>query len=281
MYMNAGYLHNSLIDFKDKTRPLVVGSCGTYRLYKRPKLPTYRPRGRLDFQILYIAAGKAHFFLNEKDVVVTAGHMVLYQPKEVQRYVYFGADQTEVFWVHFTGSDVKNILRRYGIPLTGHVFYTGQFPEYQNLFQKMIQELQTCRPHYEELLTLHLRNLFILISRQLSGGRKPADYVQSEIDAAIRYFSENYNTDIVIDDYAASIHRSTAWFIRGFKKYTGMTPMQFIISVRIENAQRLLCSQDYNVTEVASIVGYDNPLYFSRLFKKQTGISPTDYRRNL
>ena len=83
MYMNAGYLHNSLIDFKDKTRPLVVGSCGTYRLYNRPKLPTYRPRGRLDFQILYVTAGKAHFFLDEEYVEVTAGHMVLYQPKEL------------------------------------------------------------------------------------------------------------------------------------------------------------------------------------------------------
>lgn len=281
MYMNAGYLHNSLIDFKDKTRPLVVGSCGTYRLYNRPKLPTYRPRGRLDFQILYVTAGKAHFFLDEEYVEVTAGHMVLYQPKELQRYVYYGTDQTEVFWVHFTGSNVKNILRGYGIPLTGHVFYTGQFPEYQNLFLKMIQELQTCSLHYEELLALHLRHLLILISRHLSSGHKLADYVQSEIEAAIRYFSEHYNTDIVIDTYAASIHRSTAWFIRGFKKYTGMTPMQYIISVRIENAQRLLCTQDYNVTEVAAIVGYDNPLYFSRLFKKQTGISPTDYRKNL
>ena len=214
-------------------------------------------------------------------MVVTAGHMVLYQPKEMQRYVYYGVDQTEVFWVHFTGSDVKNILKSYNIPLTGHVFYTGQFPEYQNLFQKMIQELQMCRPHYEELLSLHLRHLFILISRQLTGGHKAPEYVQNEMEAAIRHFSENYNTDIIIDEYAASMHRSTAWFIRSFKQYTGMTPMQYIISVRIENAQRLLGTLDYNVTEVASIVGYDNPLYFSRLFKKQTGMAPTDYRKNL
>ena len=281
MYMNSGYLHNSLVDFKDKTRPLVVGSCGTYRLYTRPKLPTYRPRGRIDFQLLYVAAGKAHFFLEGQDVLVTAGHMVLYQPKEMQRYVYYGIDQTEVFWVHFTGNDVKNILRNYGIPLTGHVFYTGQFPEYQNLFQKMIQELQMCRPHSEELLSLHLRHLFILISRQMSSGHKTPDYVQNEMEAAIRHFSESYNTDIVIDEYAASMHRSTAWFIRSFKQYTGMTPMQYIISIRIENARRLLATLDYNITEVASIVGYDNPLYFSRLFKKQTGMAPTDYRKSL
>lgn len=55
MYMNSAYLHNSLVDFKDKSSPLVVGSCGTYRLHTRPKLPTYRPRGRLDYQLLYIA----------------------------------------------------------------------------------------------------------------------------------------------------------------------------------------------------------------------------------
>ena len=52
MYINSGYLHNSLLDFKDKTRPLVVGSCGTYRLIHQPRLPTYRPRGRIDYQLL-------------------------------------------------------------------------------------------------------------------------------------------------------------------------------------------------------------------------------------
>lgn len=281
MYMNAGYLHNSRVDFKNKSRPLIVGSCGTYHLYTTPKLPTYRPRGRIDFQLLYIAAGQAHFFLDGKDVVVTAGHMVLYLPKEVQKYVYYGVDQTEVYWVHFTGGNVKNILKSYGIPLNGHVFYTGKFPEYQRLFLEMIQELQLCRPHFEELLSALLGQLFILISRQLNGTHKLADYIQTEMESAIRYFNEHYNKEIVIDDYAASTHRSTTWFIRSFKQYTGMTPMQYIISTRISNAQRLLGSMDYNVTEIASIVGYDNPLYFSRLFKKQTGMAPSEYRKNL
>lgn len=281
MYMNSAYLHNSLVDFKDKSSPLVVGSCGTYRLHTRPKLPTYRPRGRLDYQLLYIAAGKAHFFIDGQDTLVTAGHMVLYQPKETQRYIYYGVDQTEVFWVHFTGNDVKRILRSYGISLTDHVFYSGKSPEYQKLFQEMIQEMQLCRPHYEELLAMQLRQLFILINRQFKGGYKLAEYVQNEMEAAIHYFTEHYNTPIVIDEYAASMHRSTTWLIRSFKQYTGMTPMQFIISIRITNAQRLLRITDYNITEVAAIVGYDNPLYFSRLFRKQTGIAPSEYKKNL
>ena len=52
MYLNTGYLNHSHMDFKDKSRPLIVGSCGTYRLSRHPKLPTYRPKGRLDYQII-------------------------------------------------------------------------------------------------------------------------------------------------------------------------------------------------------------------------------------
>jgi YesN/AraC family two-component response regulator len=53
------------------------------------------------------------------------------------------------------------------------------------------------------------------------------------------------------------------------------------MSKRIANAQMLLESSDYNMTEIAKIVGYDNPLYFSRVFKKEKGMSPMEYRKSL
>ena len=71
MYTNNAYLHNTLCDIKDKSKPLIVTSCGTYHLYMRPLLPTWRPRGRLDFQLLYIASGKAHFHFGDKEEIVT------------------------------------------------------------------------------------------------------------------------------------------------------------------------------------------------------------------
>lgn len=107
MYLNSGYLNNSRLPFKDKSAPLIVGSCGTYRLRTRDRLPTKRPRGRLDYQLLYVASGKTHFIINGKDREVSAGHMVLYLPRQEQDYVYYGKDKPEVYWVHFTGSDVK------------------------------------------------------------------------------------------------------------------------------------------------------------------------------
>lgn len=283
MYTNSGYLNNSLVDFKDKSRPLIVGSCGTCRLYTHPKLPTFRPRGRLDFQLLYVASGKTHFYFEEgKDTVVSAGNMVLYRPKEPQKYVYYGSEQAEVYWVHFTGSNVRNILKSYGITNDMRVIPAGTLLEYSRIFKQMIQELQQCRAGYEELLAMLLRQIFIIINRQMTKERTlKSDYLDMEMELALEYFNTNYNKDLNIDDYAASRGMSVSWFIRTFKQYAGTTPMQYIVALRITNAQMLLETTNYNVTEIGNFVGYDNPLYFSRIFKKQKGFSPSEYRKQL
>lgn len=281
MYTNSAYLNNTLLDFKDKSRPLVVGSCGTYHLYTKEKLPTYRPRGRLDYQLLYVASGKAHFFFyNNEEKIVTAGHIVIYRPKEMQRYVYYGVDQTEVYWVHFTGNNVKNILRGYGILDDTKIIYSGTSLEYARIFKQMIYELQQCQPDYEELLSMLLREIFISLHRKITKKHIiKNEYLEKEMALAMKYFDDNYNTNISIEEYAASRGMSVSWFIRSFRQHTNVTPMQYIVSLRMTNAQMLLETTNYNIKEISYIIGYDNPLYFSRIFNKQKGISPSEYRK--
>lgn len=282
MYVNSAYWHNKILDFKDKSKPLFVCSCGTYHLFTRPKLPTYRPRGRLDYQIIYVASGKAHFYFNGVEQIISAGNMVIYRPKEEQRYYYYAADHTQVYWVHFTGGNVKNILRKYGIADHMRVLYTGTSLEYKQLFEQMIHELTLCKDDYEELLVGYLQHLLILIHRSINNKpREKTLLLVSSMDNAVRYFHENYNKQICIEEYAAKQHMSVSWFIRNFKEYTDVTPTQYLLSLRISNAQTLLETTNYNVTEISEIVGYNNPLYFSRLFKKQVGMSPSDFRKHL
>lgn len=279
MYVNSGYLRNSRIDFKDHTRPLVVGSSDTYRLSDRPAaLPTHRPRGRLDYQLLYVATGKAHFFFHGQEEVVHAGSMVLYCPGEEQRYIYYAADCPEVFWVHFTGYDVKNILNYYHLSPKQHVYRTGTRSEFRWLFQRMILEFQLCKPLYEEMLASLLNDLLLLICRQLEIGCK-TDAVQREIEEAVAYFSGNYSQNISVSDYAKAHHISTNYFIRILKQYTGMTPKQYIVSIRMTNAQMLLESSNYTIQQIASFVGYEDTPYFGRLFKRMVGVTPSQYRK--
>jgi len=280
VYANQGYLSDTRVPFKDTSKPLVVASCGVYRLHSFSRLPTRRPRGRPDYQLLYVAAGKAHFFFDGTDRIVSAGQMVLYLPRQEQHYTYFGDDKPEVYWIHFTGSNVKNILRRYQIPLEEPVFTCGVSSGYSQLFKSIILELQTRQAGYQELCEMYLQQLFLLVQRsRLAPPPTPGSRLQEEIQAVCRWFNEHYNEEIVIEQVARQQNMSVAWFQRSFKQLTGQTPMQYILALRIRNAIGLLESTDSNITEIAAIVGYDNPLYFSRLFRKQTGVSPTQYRK--
>lgn len=280
MYADSARWHDNRIGFKDRTHSLFVISCGTYHLFTRPVLPTYRPRGRLDFQLLYIASGKAHFYFDGVETIVPAGHMVLYRPRQEQRYYYYGVDQTEVYWVHFTGNNVTNILTHHGFNKGEAVVFTGIHPEYKQIFLQMIQELKLCKADYETALTCHLQLLFIFIDRfsRQNQSDRPCPFAK-EMDIAVRYFQENYRQNIRIDQYAAAHGMSAGWFIRTFKEYTGLTPARYLLSLRMSHSQDLLENTDCSIAEIAEIVGYENPLYFSRVFKKQTGISPSGYRK--
>ena len=66
IYVNSGYLFHSRVPFKEKKRPLRILSAGTYQMYTRPLLPTWRPKGRVDWQIIYIAAGEGHSSSTER-----------------------------------------------------------------------------------------------------------------------------------------------------------------------------------------------------------------------
>ena len=153
--------------------------------------------------------------------------------------------------------------------------------EYEQIFKRIIIELQRCQDNYEEMLVLLLRHLLISFppGTDQRAHISKNEYLDHEMDNAVTFFSENYNQNINIDDYAASRGMSVSWFIRNFKKYTGSTPMQFIVGIRINNAQMLLETTTYSINEISKIVGYDNQLYFSRLFHKLKGYSPREYRK--
>ena len=280
MYINSGYLFNSRVPFKEKKKPLRLLSAGTYQLYTRPKLPTWRPKGRVDWQLIYIAAGEGHFFLDGKEVIVPAGNMVLYPPKKQQKYYYLGRDKTQVWFVHFTGREVRSILNHYEIPLDGYILHTGISRDYEDLFRRMRDELVKCSWGYEEMLTILFRELLLTMHRRMTESvPRITGFIQDEMDRARDYFEEHYNEDISIEQYAASRSMSTSWFNRSFRSAMGTSPMKYILDIRIRNAQVLLETTDYSVSDIAAVIGYDNPMYFSRLFRKAKGLPPAKYRK--
>lgn len=276
MYSVSGYLTED-IDIVDTENPLVVTSCGIYRPLHRQVMKTTRPNGRKDFQLLYVAAGKAFFQFGEEYMEVPAGHMALYRPDTVQYYEYFVSDQPEVCWIHFTGRDADKLLGQTGFD-QANVVYCGTNTDYVEIFRHIIQELQLKRPCFETFVELYFRQLLAVVNRSQLEIKSTRYKNSKEMEEIVHYFNEYYSQEICIEDYAKSRHMSVCWLIRSFKRYMGVTPLQYIASIRINKAKELLKGTNYSIQEIADIVGYNNSLYFSRIFKKLTGYSPSQYR---
>lgn len=266
----------------DRQHPLVINSCGLYRLYSRPELPTGRSHGRNDYQLIYIASGKGYFgFHNNAPTALEAGTMVLYHPQEPQSYTYYGKDTPEIYWLHFTGADIEEIFLEHGLNPAENIFATGTDPDYAQIFEKIILELQLQKEYYEESTALLFRQLLLMVARHIHETMLDKLSISStEIVQAASYFHEHYHENINVEAYIESRYLSTSSFFRKFKLYTGMTPLQYLLDIRLSNAKSLLETTDYSIGEIATLIGYDNALYFSRLFHKHVGMSPREYRKN-
>lgn len=281
MYTNVACFHPTKREIVDMSVPLLVSECGYYRIHTQRCLPTERPQGRKDYQLLYIAKGKAYFYFDGKEHILQKGTAILYRPHEAQMYYYYAADKTEMYWVHFTGYDTEKILSHFNLKMGQNVCFVGVAVAICDLFDTLIRELQLCRENYKEIVPLSLYQIFATIDRLQKEKNFAGATTLTEIEEAVNYFNKNYNKDIKIADYAKERLMSTCWFIRSFKNMLNQTPMQYILSLRMTNAKNLLENTTYNISEIANLVGYDNALYFSRIFSRHTGLSPTEYRKNL
>ena len=281
MYINVAYVDEENPNLEDLSVPLRINNCGYYRVHTTPVIETPHPEGRNDYQLLYIAAGKGEFYFkgSKEPTIVTKGNMILFRPGEPQVYYYYAVDKTEVYWVHFTGWEVEEYLERYELPHDENVFYTGVSPDYPWIYNQMIRELQLQRVNHEDMISLYMHHIFITINRYIKERRETKNDTINDIERAAHYFKDNYNKQISIEQYAAEHLMSVNWFIHSFKSVMKMSPMQYIISLRIAMAKGYLENSAKNIAEISNQVGYENALYFSRLFRKYTGMTPTEYRK--
>lgn len=277
MYTNYAYIGENDEDIVDNARPLVITAAGYNRIVKSRVIVTERQHGRGDLQLIYIASGKAHFFFNGEERIVSHGNIVLFRPHEKQMYFYYLEDRVESYWIHFTGYEAEKLLNT--ADLDKNVFFIGDSSDFPTKCNRIIREIQTKRTNYEDLTSILFKELILVISRYLREGRGVNRDTLNEVEKAINYFSENYTEDINIEQYAKMRHMSVSWFIRNFKSITKLSPLQYIITLRITNAKGLLINTDYSISKIADAVGFDNALYFSRLFHKHTGMSPMKFRK--
>ncbi|AEE96515.1 response regulator [Mahella australiensis] len=105
--------------------------------------------------------------------------------------------------------------------------------------------------------------------------------VSNAIDIAIKYVKENYYKDINMAVIANIVNMNYSYFGKLFKKTMGVSFVEYLTSVRMENAKKLLKDPSNKITQISKMVGYENPKYFTRAFKAYFGFSPHDFREKI
>lgn len=107
---------------------------------------------------------------------------------------------------------------------------------------------------------------------------KREEKTSSVVEKAKQYIAGRYNKDMSLDDVSREVNISPYYFSKIFKEETGENFIEYLTSIRMEKAKTLLKDTEYSMKEICSLVGYSDPNYFSRSFKKNVGVTPTEYK---
>ena len=149
----------------------------------------------------------------------------------------------------------------------------------------LIHSYKTKNDFYELEIKSQLFHLFYLLFTHTFEKKNTVSGVRSDtvynVKLILDYISEHYTEIITIEELAEMLHFSPQYFMRFFKKYTGMTCLDYINDYRLNTAARLLLETNKSVSEIAEEVGLRNVSYFNRLFKRKYEMTPREYRKKV
>lgn len=257
---------------------LFINNCG-HHIIKHERIEELRPKGRSDYQLLYIVEGQGEYYFDGSFHMVTSGNLVLYRPWNEQHYYYDSKDSqlTSVYWIHFSGTCVDRILEQSGF--IAPVNFVGVSVEIQNIWERIFQFMQENPNDYQLMCQGYFLQLMALLKQKANSRLKSHDNEKmAEIEKII---STNYFHEYTNEELAQRCNMSVSHFIKLFKDAYHYSPRNYRLMIQLDYAQQYLRMTSMPIQSIAKTVGFTDALYFSRIFKKYIGKSPIEYRLDL
>ena len=219
-----------------------------------------RKNGRVDYQIMYIDKGYGRILINGEFVNAESGSVIILPPFKENYYEFPQNSLSDYYWIHFTGFGVTHLLKT--LKLEDHVYNIGDF--HMSKFAT-IEDFTT-----DSYLSSSIYMLLSQLSKKIHIPKNPLHKV-------LTYMQNNYINAISNKDCAKMCGLSEYHFIRTFKDVTGLTPHRYMAKITVNKAIELMTDTTLTIAEIANMLGFEDSLYFSRFFKKETGHSPKNY----
>lgn len=264
-----GAVHDTT-DFADDSE-LYVNSCGIQKGVNG-RYTVIRENGREDFHIIYVVRGSCTVIYEGKEYILEPNSFVVYYPHQKQKYTYEG--EVYAYWLHFSGKQAQDLLEKCGL---GCGVFNGDNMLIKEVFEKMVKEYCTGSKLSHIKLPALLTELICDLASALDGNGK----INTHIAELAAFIYSNFSENPDIDEFAKKASLSRDRFVHLFSRQIGEPPHRFLMNVRIKEAISMLRHTDLSVNEIAYGVGFSDPLYFSRVFKKHNDMSPKKYKMSI
>lgn len=245
---------------------------------------SYGPANRDHYLLHFVTKGKGTFYCENKRYEIQAGQGFLIVPGIVTSYIADTEEPWTYSWIGFNGENVDFYLSQTGLGSDSPVFAY----EDSKAFSRIFSEIKHLNRNTVAGQVKMIGNLYVLLSLVMENST-PISYQgkaffsskENYIKNAVTYIQTNYSRKITVQEIADYLGLNRSYFGVIFKELMKMSPQDFIIYFRMDKAKKLLSDMSMNIGDVSRSVGYEDPLTFSKLFKKNVGVSPNAYRKSL
>ena len=234
------------------------------------------PGVRDHFLLHHILSGQGTYIIDSRKYLLQAGDSFLAYPDTTIHYYADSAQPWEYIWVGFNGMDAERYVELTDFSRESPVL-TGEGGEaIAGLLEQVYRAYGTSAWENLAMTGKLCALLSHLVERAQKGKpqrRDALDCAEAAADYIVNHFAESLTVEQLADHFSVS-HSS---LYRKFIKRYQMSPKRFLLEYRIDRACYLLANTDHSVQEVSNSVGFDDPFYFSRVFKEIRGVSPRRY----
>lgn len=233
-----------------------------------------------EYQLIYITKGSGFFESDHCSYQeVKAGTMIILFPGERHRYK--PAEQTgwDEYWIGLKGEIIDNLIGNKFFSRESPCLYIGFNEQIFNLFESIIEKTRTENTGYQPLISGAAFYLMGSLHALLKQNNVEHEDREVLVDKARILFRSNIDKAFSPEQAAEELQVGYSWFRKVFKNYTGLSPGQYCIQLKIEKAKAMLSDPALSVKEIAYALTFESSFYFSKVFKEKTGMTPTAYRQ--
>lgn len=232
----------------------------------------------IDYLLIWVLSGRGFAATEGQRIVAMPGDLLTFEPGQSHQYGAAPEDPWDIVWVHYTGQLAPDFFRAIR-GAAGVKVPLGLDAEICDRWLELVVAYLGRGTGFATRGNTALYGLLGLIAARLE--QRPVTRQKESplgIYALQKFIHDNLATPLTVATLAREAKLSVPHFTRLFKRQFAVSPMDYVIQKRVALAGSLLTETGLPLKQISATVGYDDPFYFSRLFKKVTGVSPSAYR---